>query len=167
MATEKKDRPRISYSFANGVHRWFSVEHAMSAELDMARMHVSLVGRPNEDGSWPVATVHGCKQKAADAAATDMGTPIPERLANISETCQRLMTGDSEAWNERALPELARAIIAAGLKQDTPEFRANFRALTAGQKSALSAVPEVARELDRIRSAAGRGVDAGALLAKL
>lgn len=144
-----------------------NVRGAGSTTLHLGRMHAD---------NLDYAAFHGMEQRLRDAAAqsrdpiTGLSAPAIDKLAAVARLVEHYESGSAE-WTTRGQGSggdvgiLIAAIVAAGLKSDTPEFRANVRAKSKVERDALALIPAVKVELDRLNAARTVNVDVEALMA--
>lgn len=145
----------------------FSVAGIGSATLHLGRLHPNVLD---------YAAFFGLKQSVGDKAAQSKdpttGLPAPRQVKfdAIKARIDHLESGSAD-WSSRGqgmggdVGLLIEAIIAAGLKVDSPEMRTKVRGLDKVQRDALANLPQVKAELDKLNAVRTAGIDAEALLA--
>lgn len=121
------------------------------------------------------AAYFGLKQSVGDKAAqskdpaTGLPAPRADKFAAICSRVDHLESGSPD-WSSRGqgmggdVGALIAAIVAAGLKQDSPELRASVRALDKSQKAALATIPAVKAKLDEAEVMLAGDINAEELL---
>jgi len=95
---------------------------------------------------------YGVKQIIADGGAVGVNVPMSERIAKMAKRAESLVSGtygqrqSSGGLGQHAA--LFRACVAGGLIVDSPEKRAQFKTLTAGQIAKLYRDERVTEHLE-------------------
>lgn len=122
------------------------------------------------------AMMHGLIQKLSDAAALPKVDGLPAdpsaKYAAIAATAERIREGE---WNKRGDGEgsgvvggvIFRALLAWKAGSDPEKLRAWYDGKTRSEQLALRNVPEIAAEIDKLKSAKTPAIDTGALVADL